>query len=111
MPSLESRWVCRYPSIQRQGLSGWQGRSSIPGGSRKAPTFPQAGHEQHGLPHEVIAGGAVVVLHEAQQLQVWCLQLEAQHPVSAQAEACAWEVVLLPWPPWPPEPPQMQGPV
>lgn len=52
------------------------------------PTFPHAGQGQGELAHEVIAGGAVVVLHhEAHQGQLGCPQLETQRLLPARVEA------------------------
>lgn len=52
------------------------------------PTFPHAGQGQGELAHEVVAGGAVVVLHhEAHQGQLGRPQLEAQRLLPARVEA------------------------
>ena len=56
--------------------------------SRGAPTFPHAAQRQRELPHEVIAGGAVVVLHhKAHQRQLRDLQLEGERLLPARVEA------------------------
>lgn len=108
-PSLESRWMWRYPG-DRAGLSGRRG--AVPpqtpaAGRGRPPTFPHAGQGQGELPHEVVAGGAVVVLHhEAHQRQLGCLQLEGQRLLPARVEACG---TVSGWarPPWPPATPGM----
>ena len=55
----------------------------------RPPTFPHAGQGQGELAHEVVAGGAVVVLHhEAHQGQLGRPQLEPQRLLPARVEAC-----------------------
>lgn len=53
-----------------------------------AVPFPHAAQRQRELPHEVIAGGAVVVLHhKAHQRQLRDLQLEGERLLPARVEA------------------------
>lgn len=60
----------------------------VPSPSRGAPTFPHAAQRQRELPHEVIAGDAVVVLHhKAHQRQLRDLQLEGERLLPARVEA------------------------
>lgn len=78
------------PWGQSRAERGARGRSpqSPAVGRGRPPTFPHAGQGQGELPHEVVAGGAVVVLHhEAHQCQLRCLQLEGQRLLPARVEA------------------------
>lgn len=89
-PILGEQMDVTVPWGQRRGLSGWQGTHPRPRGQRggHTPTFPHAGQGQGELPHEVVAGGAVVVLHhEAHQGQLGRPQLEAQRLLPARVEA------------------------
>lgn len=55
----------------------------------QAPTFLHAVHGQGELPHKVIGGSVVIVLHhEAHQRQLWHPQLEGQLLIPARIEAC-----------------------
>lgn len=76
------------PWGQSWGLSGWQGHRPHPRGGM-SPTFPHAGQGQGELAHEVVAGGAVMILHhEAQQRQLGCPHLETQRLLPAWVEPC-----------------------
>ena len=89
-PSLESRWMWRYPG-DRGGSASGRALSPTPEGSEvaPAPTLAHAGQGQCELPHEVVAGGAVVVLHhEAHQGQLRHPHLEPQRLLPARVETC-----------------------
>lgn len=72
-------------SVGGRGLSpSPQGRGVAP-----APTLAHAGQGQRELPHEVVAGGAVVVLHhKTHQGQLGHPHLEPQRLLPARVETC-----------------------
>lgn len=111
-PVLGEQVDVTIPWGQRRGLSGCRGPSPSPGGQQDGhpPTFPHAGQGQGELPHEVVAGGAVVVLHhEAHQGQLRHLQLEAQRLLPAWVEAYGTRTGGWALPPRPSGPPTALG--
>lgn len=75
--------------MERGAERGWAGACARGAAVGAPPTLPHAAQGQGELAHEVVAGGAVVVLHhKAHQRQLGLPQLEAQRLLPARVEAC-----------------------
>lgn len=86
-PSLESRWMWRYPVRKAARSQKLEPRPLIPS-SHPPPTLLQAVERQCELAHKIIGGGGVIVLdHKPHQHQLWDPKLELQSLLPAGVEA------------------------